>query len=303
MAEIHSKLNIPPDLQMPEHDEPAEAWWAIHDTFRRIRKRFGLLDRWLKLLYFAFNKQALDLDLSPFRWIWHTASPGINAGVNTVLTTPPEYTLEDTEFHIVYARGWFQFHGVGYTITPDNTMTFTPGVPEGELISIYALKHNDIQEAYQYQEPVGASPWAHSPPVTVDRAAGRQLVFAETSPRFLDSGRGGDEYNVDDVDNEIQFPVPGLGPNMWFALFRLMEAGCLWHEEIIADADGQLTFAPVNLDNRLVLHDPGKLMVFTRVVFRQPGSEFTVDTIGNTLTLTTGPGLLAGHPLNIFCYR
>lgn len=288
---------------MPEHDETEQSWPGVFDTFRRIRKRLGILDRWLKLLYFAFNKQSLDLDLSPFRWIWHTSSPGINDGVSTVLTTPAEKTLEDTLFHIVYARGWFQYYGVNYTITPDNTMIFTPGIPAGAPISIYALKHNDIQEAYQYQELAGASPWAHSPPVTVDRAAGRQLVFARTSPRFLDSGRGWDEYNVDDVDNEIQFPVPGLGPNMWFALFRLMEAGCLWHEEIIADTDGQLVFTPANLDNRLVLHDPGKLMVFARVVFRQPGSEFVVDTMGNILTLTIGPGLLAGQPLNIFCYR
>ena len=172
----------------------------------------------------------------------------------------------------------------------------------GTPVSIYAMYRDDIQDIHYEHCGVPAGPYLFSPPVTVDRSPGRQLVFARHSFRFLESGRAGDEYTVSNTHNTISLTA-GLGPaGAMAALFRLRECGVLWHEEILADAVGQTVFEPISLGNRLQPHDQGKLIVASRTAFRHPGIDYVTDTTGNTLTLLRFP-MDFGQPLNIFCFR
>jgi len=101
-----SRWRIPLDLKMPEHTG------NIEDTFQRIRKRFGLLEDWLRGLY-----QSLVVNLSDpctcFRWIYSTAAT-TQGQTNFVL--PAEYELEDNMYQLVFARTSFLYYGFDYTI-------------------------------------------------------------------------------------------------------------------------------------------------------------------------------------------
>jgi len=227
----------------------------------------------------------------------------------TVFFPPlPDKTLEDNMYQIVFVRS--SHHYWGNALTPrdytidvvNNSITLTPGLPLNGLLTIYALRHNDIQEVYYETCAIPAAPYFYSPPVTVDRSGGRQIVFARRSLRMLDSGRFGDEYTVSNTLNTLSLTA-GLGPvGAMGAFYRLMECGVLWHEEILADAAGQTIFTPEHYDNEVKPHNVGKTMVFQRTSFLHPGEEYITDVIGNTIEIAA-PGLNEDDPLNIWVFR
>ncbi len=238
--------------------------------------------------------------------MWTTRAT--TAGQTVFFPPLPDNTLEDNTFQIVYVRG--SHHYWGDVITPrdytidvaTNSITLTPGLPLNGLLTIYALRHNDIQEVFYETVAVPAVPYAYSPSVTVDRAGGRQLVFARTSPRFLDSGRPGDEYTVSNTLNTLSLTA-GLGPvDAMSAFYRLMECGVLWHEEILATVAGQTIFTPLHYDNYVKPHNIGKMMVFQRTTFLHPNEEYITDVMANTIEIDA-PGLNEDDPLNVWVFR
>jgi len=216
---------------------------------------------------------------------------------------PPECELEDNAYQLVVVRGSHHYYAVNYTINDvTNTITLIPGLPLGGALTIYALRINDIQEVYYEVCAVPAVPYAFSPPVTVDRAGGRQLVFARNSARFLDSGRPGDEYTVSNTLNTLSLTA-GLGPiGAMSAFYRLMECGVLWHEEILATVAGQTIYTPGHLENYVKPHDVGKMFVTQRTTILHPGLEFVTDVAANNITIDA-PGLPVDGPLNVWVFR
>jgi len=206
-------------------------------------------------------------------------------------------------YQLVVVRGSHYYYNVDYTINDvTNTITLIPGLPLGGALTIYAIRHNDIQEVYYETVAVPAAPYAYSPPVTVDRAGGRQLVFARTSARFLDSGRPGDEYTVSTTLNTLSLTA-GLGPvGAMSALYRLVECGVLFHEEVLATAAGQMVFSPANLENYVKPHDVGKMLVEQRTTILHPGLQFRTNVGANTIEINS-PGLAIGQPLNVWVFR
>lgn len=301
MVDRFARIPPPPMLRMPEHQGD------IPDTFQRIRKRFGLIEEWLGRLHVGVTgATAAAAACTPFRWIYTTQATVDDTGLGAqeYFTLPVGYELENTWFHIVFARTSHLYYTADYTIdVVNNRIRILAGVLLGKYLTIYALKHNDIQEVYYETCAIPAVPYTFSPPVTVDRAGGRQLVFARTSPRFLDSGRPGDEYTVSTTLNTISLTA-GLGPvDESSAIYRLIECGCLFHEEVLATVAGQKIFTIVNLDNRIIPHSTGKLIVFAGTSFRHPyGVDYVTDVGANTLELL-GSGLAVDQPLNVWCYK
>lgn len=301
MPVIGQQRRTPPDLTMPEHvedeyDTPESALAKRLDTHERIRKRFGLIGD--ELMYMK-QYAATSTTCACFRWVWTTAAA---VDGQTDFTTPVGYEMQDNAYYIVFVRTSFEYLNYDYNIIPPNTLRLFAGIPAGEPVTIYAMYRDDIQDIHYEHCTVPALPYAFSPPVTVDRAPGRQLVFARHSPRFLDSGRPGDEYTVSNTLNTLSL-TSGLGPVAEMAaLFRLTECGVLWHEEILADTAGQTVIEPIYLGNILRPHDIGKLIVFARTSFRHPGIDYITNPAGNTLTLLRFP-LGFGDPVNIWCFR
>ena len=301
-------IKPPPQLFLREfiEGEPGVDATSIKEYNDLIRYRLGLIDDYLNELYVGIESFLAAECCTCFRWVWTTTAA---TDGQTIFNVPlPDMTLEDNPYQIVYARSSHLYWGDAitprnYTVdVVNNRITLAVGIPAGELLTIYALRHNDIQEVYYETCAVPAAPYLFSPPVTVDRAAGRQLVFARTSPQFLDSGRPGDEYTVSDTLNTISLTA-GLGPVDAFAcLYRLMECGVLWHEEILATVDGQTVYTPANLGNYVKPHDVGKTKVFQRESFLHPGAEYKTDVAANTITIDA-PGLPEDEPLNIWVFR
>ena len=301
-------IKPPPQLFLREfiEGEPGVDATSIKEYNDLIRYRLGLIDDYLNELYVGIGAAVAGECCTCFRWVWTTRA--VTNGQTVFYPPLPDMTLEDTMYQIVYARSSHLYWGDAitprdYTVNVvNNSITLAVGIPAGALLSIYALRHNDIQEAYYETVVVPAVPYAYSPPVTVDRGAGRQLVFARTSPRFLDSGRPGDEYTVSNTLNTISLTA-GLGPvDAMSAFYRLMECGVLWHEEILADAAGQTVYTPVNLENYLKPHDIGKTKVFQRTSFLHPGAEYQINVAANTIEINA-PGLNEDDPLNIWVFR
>ena len=285
---------------MPEYDGD------IDDTFQRIRKRFGLLEEDLHNLFVGLVTLGTGDTCDCFRWIYQVVATvdDTGFGAQAVFVLPANCELEANEYQLVHARSSFEYDTVGYTIVEaTNTITFVPGVLLGECVTIYALKHDDVQEVYYEICAVPVAPnYAYSPPVTVDRSAGRQLVYARQSPRFLDSGRPGDEYTVSNTLNTLSL-TSGLGPvGAMSAMVRLRECGVIWHEEILATAAGQTVFTPENPGNVLNAHQTLRLKVDQRTSFLHPGFDFTTNPGANTITIAA-PGLAIGQPLNIWNFR
>jgi hypothetical protein len=293
-----TRLPLPPGLKMPEHVGDAD------DTFQRIRKRFGLLEDYLDNLFAGLVTLGTGDTCDCFRWIYQviaTVDEGGGAQVNFVL--PANCELEDNEYQLVVARSSFEYHNAGYTITEaTNTITFIPGILLGECVIIYALKHDDVQEVYYETVAIPAVPYTYSPPVLVDRGAGRQLVLARNSMRFLDSGRNPDEYTVSNTLNTLSLTA-GLGPiGSMSAMVRLRECGVLWHEEILATALGQTVFTPGNPGNVVNDHSTMRMIVTQRTSLLHPGFDFVTNPGVNTITINA-PGLAIGQPLNVWMYR
>ena len=293
LGKFNFRWPFPPDLKLKEFDGD------IPDILQRIRKRFGLLEEYLWNL-FAGLTTATDDCFSGVRWIHTTVAS--TAG-QTVFTLPPDKLVEDTPLMLVFARDSFQYHTTHYTVSEAaNTVTFLPGLNVGQPLTIYALKNDNIQEVAYEVVAVPAAPYAFSPPVTLDRAAGRQLLFARSSFRFLDSGRAGDEYTVSNTANTVSYTA-GLGPvDERGAVVRLKETAVKWHEELIATVAGQTQFSPDAIGMTLPPDLSGRLIVSVATSFRHPTIDFVTDPTQNTLTLT-GPGLAIGQPLNIWVLR
>ena len=302
MPNRFAKLCLPPDLKMPEHLEEDGNWEALYDSLQRTRKRWGELTDALECFHRTLvTVTSGALACQCFRWIW--TGTAVVAG-QTIFQLPVANELEDNEYQLVWARDSFMYHTADYTINlVTNTLTLTVGIPAGEAISIYALRHDDIQEVYYEVCAVPAAPYLFSPPVTIDRAPGRQLVMARTSFRFYHSGRLGDEYTVSDTSNQLSLTA-GLGPaDERACVVRLKSCGVIFHEEILATVAGQTIFTPNNPGNRFVPHATGKLIVAARTSFRHPhGYDYVVDTAANTLTLNA-PGVGLGDPLNVWVFR
>ena len=296
---LWTRLPLPPDLKMPEYDGDVE------DTFQRIRKRFGELEDELHNLFVGLITLGTGDTCDCFRWIYQVVASvdDTGAGAQAVFVLPGDCQLENNAYQLVMARGSFEYHNVGYTIVAaTNTITFVPGILLGECVTIYALKHDDVQEVYYEVCAIPAAPYAFSPPVLVDRSGGRQLVFARTSPRFLDSGRAGDEYTVSNTLNTISLTA-GLGPvDSTAAMVRVRECGVIFREEILATVAGQTIFTPANPGNVLNPHQTLRLIVFQRTSFLHPGFDYTTNAGANTITLN-GPGLAIGQPLNCWVFR
>ena len=307
-----NKFKLPPMLKKPEIGgllaKGAATLEQILDVFldseQRERKRWGEQDDWNR------HTHTWLIDISSnmcdcFRWIYQVVATIDDTclGAQAIFVLPPQYELEDNEYQLVFARGSFQYHNIGYTINAaTNTITFVPGVLLGEAVTIYAVKHDDVQEVFYEVCAVPAAPYAYSPPVLVDRSGGRQLVFARNSHRFLDSGRPGDEYTVSNTLNTLSLTA-GLGPvDAMSALVRLRECGCIWHEEVLATVLGQTVFTPANPGNVVREHQTLRMIVTQRTTYLHPGFDFTTDVMANTITINA-PGLAIGQPLNMWMYR
>lgn len=301
-------IEPPPELFLREFLEGEEGieGTGIKEYNDLIRYRLGILKDWLETLYIGIGDGAACECCTCFRWVWTTRA---TTHGQTVFFPPlPECTLEDNEYQIVFARSSHQYWGDAFTPRDYaineavNSITLVPGLPLGGLLTIYAVRHNDIQEVYYETCAVPAAPYAYSPPVTVDRAGGRQLVFARQSPRFLDSGRPGDEYTVSNTLNTLSLTA-GLGQvGEMSAIYRLAECGVLWHEEILATAAGQTIYTPQHYDNDVKPHNIGKMMVFQRTSFLHPGEEYITDVMSNTIEIDA-PGLAVDQPLNVWTFR
>ena len=309
MAFKFTKFPPPPNLLLEEFletefDALSEALESRQDIHQRIRKRFGVLTEWLDLLYTATASGDCDC-CTPFRWIYtiEATVDDTGFGAQTNFTLPLPYELEDSIYHLVFARSSFQYYVADYTINAaTNTLTFPAGLALGEYMTIYAVKHDDVQRIIYETVAVAAVPYLFSPDVTVDRAAGRQLVFARHSPRFFNSGRPGDEFSVSNTANTISLSSGLGGVGEQSCVVRLRECGCYFHEEILATVAGQTVFSIANLDHVIQPHASKKLIVFQRVSFLHPEVEYTTDPVANLITID-GPGLDVGQALNIFCYR
>ena len=302
------RIQPPPQLFLREFEEgeigiePTD----IVEYLRLEQYRWGLLDTWHNELYLGIAGDAEPECCPCFRWVWTTRA---TTDGQTVFFPPLHYmTLEDSPYQIVFSRTNHLYYGTAlapqdYEVSvANNSITLVAGIPEGELLTIYALRHNDIQEVYYETCAIPATPYLYSPPVTVDRAAGRQLLFARTAPRFLDSGRPGDEYTVSNTVNTISLTA-GLGPvDALACIYRLMEGGVLWHEEILATAAGQAIFTPGNLEMYVKPHDVGKMMIFQRTSFLHPAADYITDVAANTITINA-PGLAVDQPLNVWTFR
>lgn len=295
----YNRFKLPPLLHKPEVIDD------FMDSEQRERKRWGELEDYLRAQHtWLINIAAADA-CDCFRWIYQVQATvdDTGGGAQAIFPLPPQYVLEDNEYQIVYARSSFQYHNIGYTILEaTNTITFVPGVLLGEYVTIYALKHDDVQEVYYEQDLVGAvPPYVFAPPVTVDRAPGRQLVFARNSPRFYISGRAGDEYTVSNTLNQLSLTA-GLGLNNWSMFCRVRECGVNWHEEILATAAGQLVYEPANPGNVVREHGTLRMMVFQRTSFLHPGVDYVTDVLANQIVINP-PGLAVDQPLNVWVYR
>jgi len=303
------RLLLPPNLKLcefleTEADTLTEALDNRQDIHQRIRKRFELIEDYLHELFIGIVIMGAE-GCTPFRWIYQQAADtdDTGGGAQTDFILPLPYELEDSIYHLVFCRSSFQYYNVDYTINAaTNTLTFPAGLALGEHITIYAVKHNDIQRIIYETVAVPAVPYTFSPDVTVDRAAGRQLVFARHSPRFFNSGRPGDEYTVSNTANTISLTAGLGGVDEQSCVVRLLECGCLFHEEILATGAGQTVFQITNLDHVIQPHATRKLIVFQRVSFLHPEVEFTTDPSANTITITA-PSLDTGQALNVFCYK
>lgn len=295
-------IQPPPELFIREFIEGEEGieGTGIKEWNDLVRFRLGLLDDWANRLYVGIGGIIDDCCCTCWRWVYTTTA---TTHGQTDFILPPEYELEDNMYQLVVARGSHWYHNINYTINDvTNTITLIPGLPLDGALTIYALRHNDIQEVYYETVAIPAAPYAFSPPVTVDRASGRQLIFARTAPRFLDSLRPGDEYTVSTTLNTLSLTA-GLGPvGATAAIYRLMECGVLFHEEVLATAAGQTIFAPETLENYVKAHDVGKMFVTQRVTILHPGLEFTTNVGANTIEISP-PGLAVGQPLNMWVFR
>lgn len=301
-------IQPPPELFLREFLEGEEGidGTGIKEYNDLIRYRLGILKDWLETLYIGIGSDAAQECCTCFRWVWTTRAT--TDGQTDFYPPLPDMTLENTPYQIVYARSSHLYWGDAiprdYTVdVVNNSITLAVGIPEGALLTIYALRHNCIQEVFYETVAVPLAPnYLFSPPVTVDRAPGRQLVFARTSPRFLDSGRLGDQYTVSNTLNTISLSA-GLGPvDAWACIYRLMECGVLSHGEVLATVDGQTVFSPETLDNDIKPHDVGKMKVFARTSFLHPGAEYICDVMSNTITINA-PGLNVDDPLNFWVFR
>jgi hypothetical protein len=296
-------IQPPPELFIREFLEGEEGIepTGIKEWNDLVRFRLGLINDYLKTLYLGIDGDAAQECCTCFRWVWTTRAT--TAGQTVFFPPLPDCTLEDNEYQLVVVRSAHHYYNVDYTIDDAlNTITLIPGLPLGGELTIYALRHNDIQEVYYETVAVPAVPYAYSPPVTVDRAGGRQLVFARNSARFLDSGRPGDEYTVSNTLNTLSLTA-GLGPiGAMSALYRLMECGVLWHEEVLATVAEQTIYTPGNLENYVKPHDVGKMFVTQRTAILHPGLEFVTDVMANTITINP-PGMAIAQPLNVWVFR
>ena len=290
-----AKICLPLGLKLAE-------WDGMPDTLKEHLefngKRWGLLEDIVDCWHAGIST-IVSTACKCFRWGWTTTA---TVHGQTDFTPPPQYQMEDNAFHIVFARYSFQYLNFDYNILPGNTLRLFAGIPLGEPLTIYAMRNDDIQDIHYEHCAVPALPYAFSPPVTVDRAPGRQLVFAHSSFRFLDSARPGDEYTVSNTLNTVSLSA-GLGPvGARAALFRLKESCVDWHEEILADTAGQTVFEPIHLGNRFVPHQEHRMIVASRTSFRHPGIDYVTNPLGNTLTLLRHP-MGFGDPLNVWIYR
>ena len=312
---LYRHIKPPPELFLREfhEEEPGIEPITVKEYFDLERYRWGKLKDWLNELYIGIPYEAEACSCHTcFRWVWTTTAT--TNGQTDFYPPLPMCELEDSIYNIVYARRSFMYYGTDYTVdTLVNCIVLNVGIPAGAAVTIYAMWHDDIQEVYYEPCTVPSAPgvpYAFSPPVTVDSAGGRQLVFARSSPRFLDSGRDGDEYTVSNVVNTISFTA-GLGPaGEMAAIHRLRICGVKWHEEILADYDGQTVFQPQNIGNVVKPHDIGKMIVYQRNSFLHPGVHFTTDVLGNLIEIQA-PGLAMmddeygyeiGQPLNVWVF-
>jgi len=287
------KYRIPPDLILPEYPG-GDVSPDMVEHLARIRKRFGLIEDYDRHGYKVLST-IISSGCNCFKWI-HTMTATFTGQTDFVL--PPGKQLEDNAWHIVFVNTDFMYLNFDYNLIPaTNTLRFFAGVMDGSPVTIYALRNDGIQDIH-YEH--AGTPF--SPPVLVDRSPGRQLLFSRRSFRFLDSGRGGDEYTVSNTLNTITLTA-GFGPaGSHAAFFRLRECGVDWHEEILADAVGQTVFEPIHLGNVLRDHNTGRLIVASRTDFRHPGIDYVTDPVSNTLTLLRFP-MGFGQPLNIWNFK
>lgn len=310
----YKKFKLPPMLRKPEIDADFELLpedeilsqlvETFRDSERRERKRWGELEDHLRSQHTWLINIATADACDCFRWIYqYVADTDDGAGAQVNFILPPQYELENNEYQLVFARGSFQYHNIGYTINAaTNTITFIPGVLLGECVTIYAVKNDHVQEVFYEQDVAGAPfPYVFAPPVTVDRAPGRQLVFARNSARFYHSGRNPDEYTVSNTLNQLSLTA-GLGLNNWSMFCRLRECGVIFHEEVLATAPGQTVFAPANPGNVVREHGTLRMIVTQRTTYLHPGFDFTTDVMLNQITINP-PGLAIGQPLNMWMYR
>ena len=294
---VDIRWRIPPDLILPEY--PADDITpAMQEHMRRIRTRFGLIEDYDRHAFNIFVSLAANA-CECFRW---TETQTATFTGQTDFIMPAGKELEDNAYYIVFVRTDFYYLNFNYNIIPPYTLRLFVGVLEGEPVTVYALKHDDVQDIHYEHCTVAAMPYAFSPPVTVDRSPGRQLVFARGAFRFLDSIRAADRYTVSNTLNTVTLTA-GLGPpGERAALFRLRECCVDWHEEILATAAGQTVFEPTYIGNILRDHGTGRMIVASRTDFRHPGVDYVTNPTANTLTLTRFP-MGFGQPLNIFCFR
>ena len=301
MPKFHH-IQPPPELFIREFLEGEEGieGTGIKEWNDLVRYRLGILDDWINRLYIGIDGIAEGECCTCFRWVYTTTAT--TAGQADFIL-PADRELEDNIYQLVVVRSAHHYHNVDYTINDvTNTITLIPGLPLGGMLTIYAIRHNDIQEVYYETVAVPAAPYLFSPPVTVDRAGGRQLIFARNSARFLDSLRLGDEYTVSATLNTLSLTA-GLGPlGAMAAVYRLMECGVLWHEEILAVAAGQTIYTPGNLENYVKPHDVGKMFVTQRTAILHPGLQFTTNVGANTIEIAP-PGLNVADPLNVWVFR
>lgn len=297
---VDSLWKIPPDLIMPEHPvDDVTISPALRETLERNRVRWGLEEDYERHQFNILVQILGQATCSCWRWIWTTTAT-VDGQTNFV--TPAGFEMDDDAYQLVFARGSFQYLNFHYNILTPNTLVHFTGLAAGEPLSIYAMKHDDVQEVHYEHVAVPAAPYLFSPPLTVDRAAGRQLVIARTSFRFLDSLRFGDEYTVSNTVNTITLTA-GLGPlNQRACVVRLRECGVRWHEEIFATAPLQIVFSPGRTGNIVNEHVTGRMIITARTTFLHPGIDYVSDVNNNTITINA-PGLNAADPLNVWCYR
>lgn len=295
---VDVRWRIPPDFIMPEH--PAnDISPELQETLRRNQQRWGLLEDYERHQFNVLVQILGQNTCDCWRWIWTTTAT-VDGQTNFV--TPTGFDMDDDAYQLVFARGAFQYLNFQYNILTPNTLQHFTGLLAGEPLSIYAMKHDDVQEVHYEHVAVPAAPYLFSPPLTVDRGAGRQLVFARTSFRFLDSLRLGDEYTVSDTINQISL-TSGLGPIAQRAcVVRLRECGVRFHEEVFATAAGQTVFSPQRAGNIVNEHATGRMIITARTTFLHPGINYVSDVNNNTITIRA-PGLNVGDPLNMWVYR